>query len=85
MLAGLASTVVIFYVVARYRHPLVPIVLLFAAAGLSSAFDMRHGGAPPAAPASKPGRRRKPAARQQPAWSSGWARRWLPGLAGAAS
>jgi tetratricopeptide (TPR) repeat protein len=36
MFAGLAVAVAIFYVVARYRYPLVPIVILFAAAGLSS-------------------------------------------------
>jgi tetratricopeptide (TPR) repeat protein len=34
MVAGLALSVAIFFVLARYRHPLVPIVLLFAAAAL---------------------------------------------------
>jgi tetratricopeptide (TPR) repeat protein len=33
--AGYASSVLIFFVVARYRYPLVPFVLLFAAAGLA--------------------------------------------------
>jgi tetratricopeptide (TPR) repeat protein len=36
MFAGLAIAVAIFYVVARYRYPLVPIAIMFAAAGLSS-------------------------------------------------
>jgi Tfp pilus assembly protein PilF len=44
MLAGLAVAVALFYVVARYRHPIVPIVLLFSAAGLSGLLDMRLGG-----------------------------------------
>ena len=35
MFTGLAIAVAIFYVVARYRYPLVPIVMMFAAAGLS--------------------------------------------------
>lgn len=41
MAASLALTVAAFYVVARYRHPVVPILLLFAAAGLSALRDMR--------------------------------------------
>jgi tetratricopeptide (TPR) repeat protein len=36
MLAGFSAAVVIFYVVARYRYPLVPIVILFGAAGLAA-------------------------------------------------
>lgn len=36
MLLGLALSVAIFYVVARYRFPIVPIVTLFAAAALSA-------------------------------------------------
>lgn len=35
MFAGLAIAVAIFYVVARYRYPLAPIVMMFAAAGVS--------------------------------------------------
>jgi tetratricopeptide (TPR) repeat protein len=83
MLAGLALTVAIFYVVARYRHPLAPIVLLFAAAGLGGLPDMRPGAARPAAAAAKRGSARKPAVRPLPASSEDWKRRWLPGLAGA--
>jgi tetratricopeptide (TPR) repeat protein len=36
MVLGMALAVAIFYVVARYRYPLVPFVILFAAAALSS-------------------------------------------------
>jgi len=31
-----------YYVVARYRHPLVPIILLFSAAGLGGLLDIRR-------------------------------------------
>jgi tetratricopeptide (TPR) repeat protein len=41
MLLGLAFSVAIFYVVARYRFPLVPIVMLFAAAALSAVPTLR--------------------------------------------
>jgi tetratricopeptide (TPR) repeat protein len=41
MFAGLAASVAVFYVMARYRFPLVPIVVLFAAAGLSAIPAMR--------------------------------------------
>jgi tetratricopeptide (TPR) repeat protein len=34
LFVGLALSVALFYVVARYRHPVVPLVLMFAAAGL---------------------------------------------------
>lgn len=34
-----AASVVLFYVFARYRYPLVPFLLLYAAAGLVAAFD----------------------------------------------
>ena len=40
--AGLALAVAAFYVVARYRHPLVPVVLLFAAVGVSGLAGMRR-------------------------------------------
>ncbi len=83
MLAGLAMAVAAFYVVARYRHPLVPIVMLFAAAGLCGLWDMRPGAARPAGVVSKRGGGRKPATRQSPASSRDFQRRWLPGLAGA--
>jgi Flp pilus assembly protein TadD len=80
MLAGLALAVAIFYVVARYRHPVVPIVLLFSAAGLSGLLDMRVGGSRHAGPRGKHENPRKPAIRQQPSSSPYWKRRWLPGL-----
>jgi len=83
MLVGLALSVAIFYVVARYRHPLVPVVLLFAAAGLGGILDMRPGGTRRAVASAKRGSAKKPAVRQQPASSQDWKRRWLPGLAGA--
>ena len=35
MAAGLALSVAVFFVLARYRYPMVPILLLFAAAGLA--------------------------------------------------
>lgn len=39
---GLVVAVAAFYVVARYRHPIVPVVLLFAAAGLSGLTRLRQ-------------------------------------------
>jgi tetratricopeptide (TPR) repeat protein/4-amino-4-deoxy-L-arabinose transferase-like glycosyltransferase len=39
MVASLALAVAAFYVVARYRHPLVPILLLLAAAGLGAMLE----------------------------------------------
>lgn len=39
--AAYAVSVVMFYVFARYRYPLVPFLLLFAAAGLCAPFDSR--------------------------------------------
>ena len=41
MLLGLALSVAVFYVVARYRFPMVPIVILFAAAALSAVPTLR--------------------------------------------
>jgi len=41
MLLAMAFAVAIFYVVARYRYPIVPIVILFAAAGLSAVSGLR--------------------------------------------
>ena len=83
MIAGLALTVAVFYVVARYRHPLVPFVLLFAAAGLGGLRHPHRDRPRPAAAAAKPGSARKPAVRQAPSASQDPKRRWLPGLAGA--
>jgi tetratricopeptide (TPR) repeat protein len=42
MFLGLALSVAIFYVFARYRYPMVPIVLLFAAAALSVISQAGH-------------------------------------------
>jgi tetratricopeptide (TPR) repeat protein len=39
MIAGYAASVVLFYVFARYRYPLVPLLMLFAAAALASAIS----------------------------------------------
>jgi hypothetical protein len=83
MFASLALTVAIFYVVARYRHPLVPIVLLFAAAGLGGLLELRRGGSAPAIRPAARGRARKSTVPQRPVTSPNWKRQWLPGLAGA--
>ncbi|HSB09221.1 MAG TPA: tetratricopeptide repeat protein [Blastocatellia bacterium] len=42
LLGGLAASVVIFYVMSRYRYPMVPILLLFAAVGLTAIVDFRR-------------------------------------------
>lgn len=39
ILAGYTFSVVLFYVLARYRYPLVPVLLLFTAAGLLEVFN----------------------------------------------
>jgi len=65
MAASLALAVALFYVVARYRHPLIPIVLLFSAAGISGLFDIRLRSSAPAKP---------------PSPLPGWKRQWLPGI-----
>jgi hypothetical protein len=39
-----AASVVVFYVFARYRYPLVPLLIVFAAAGSSAAEPWRDGG-----------------------------------------
>lgn len=81
--ASLALAVAAFYVVARYRHPLVPILLLFSAAGLSALPDMRR--ARVLTPAG--GRRSRANAHKrsirQPPSPQGWSREWIPGLAAA--
>jgi tetratricopeptide (TPR) repeat protein len=84
MFAGLAVSVAAFYVVARYRHPLVPILLPFSAAGVCALWDMvRRGPAPTAGARPERVAAKKPAtARQRPSWP-GWTRQWLPGLAAA--
>jgi tetratricopeptide (TPR) repeat protein len=50
MLVAYAASVVLFYVFARYRYPLVPLLVLFAAAGVAALFPTsvpreRDGGA----------------------------------------
>jgi tetratricopeptide (TPR) repeat protein len=80
LFAALALSVAVFYVVARYRYPLVPIVLMFAAAGLVPVLDFHVRRQP--RPAKKRGR--TPAVdSHQPAFlfPYGWARRWAPGFA----
>jgi len=84
MFAGLALAVAAFYVVARYRHPLVPIVLLFAAAGLGAVLDIRRVSVPqPVAGRRERGKARKPPAGRQPVALPDWKRQWIPGLAAA--
>jgi Tfp pilus assembly protein PilF/4-amino-4-deoxy-L-arabinose transferase-like glycosyltransferase len=78
--AGLALSVAMFYVLDRYRHPVVPIVLLFAAAGLCGLWDMRSVGARPVAAAARRRNTQKPARRQRASTSPDVKRRWLPGL-----
>ena len=39
--SGVLAAVVLFYVLARYRYPLVPVLVLFAAAGLVAVTDRR--------------------------------------------
>lgn len=43
MMLAIIFAVAVFYVVARYRYPLVPIVVLFAAAAISAIADWRQG------------------------------------------
>jgi tetratricopeptide (TPR) repeat protein len=38
---ALVGTIALFYVVARYRHPLAPVLLLFSAAGLAGLAELR--------------------------------------------
>jgi Flp pilus assembly protein TadD len=84
MVAGLALAVAAFYVVARYRHPLVPILLLFSAAGLGALLDVRRASAPkPVGGRPARGNARKPPASRQPLFPQGWSREWIPGLAAA--
>ena len=45
LLIAFAAAVTLFYVFARYRYPLVPLVVLFAAAGLSGVWDRLRRGA----------------------------------------
>ena len=79
MLAGMVLAVAVFYVVARYRHPLVPIVLLFSAAGISGLLDIRlHGPAP--VTGEKDENAQSKAVRKPPSPLPGWKRQWLPGI-----
>src|SRR4029077_2775195 len=40
LILAYAASVVVFYVFARYRYPLVPFLMLFAAAGVAQAFSI---------------------------------------------
>ena len=53
MIAAYAASVIMFYVFARYRFPLVPFLILFASAGFARAIE-RVGGQGTAAPAAMP-------------------------------
>jgi tetratricopeptide (TPR) repeat protein len=84
MAAGLALAVAAFYVVARYRHPLVPILLLFTAAGLGALFDLRPAVSPkPVGGRPARGKTRKPPDSRLPLSTRSWSREWVPGLAAA--
>ena len=45
LLLGMAASVVVFFVLGRLRFPLVPILILFAAAGIDALPKLRKGGA----------------------------------------
>lgn len=45
VVATLTASVALFYVMARYRYPMAPVVLLFAAAALAAIPDLRRGSA----------------------------------------
>jgi hypothetical protein len=81
--AGLVVAVALFYVVARYRHPIVPIVLMLAAAGLSAAWDIVAAGRRDRAAARKSDLRRKHVVRRERASSSPVVgrRQWAAALA----
>ena len=82
MAASLALAVAAFYVVARYRHPMVPILLLFSAAGLSALPDIRRARAPkPAGGRRARANAQKPPASRTPPSQQDWRREWIPGLA----
>ncbi len=46
MLAAYAASVVLFAVMARYRHPLAPLLMLFAAGGVATVWEMAKGRQP---------------------------------------
>jgi len=62
MTLAYAASVVLFYVFARYRYPLVPLLILFAAAGLAEARDffVARGFPPPLADGPRALRRGSP-------------------------
>ena len=45
---ALAGSIVLFFVLGRYRFPLVPLVALFAAAGLQTLWELRRSSRPTA-------------------------------------
>jgi tetratricopeptide (TPR) repeat protein len=77
LFTGLALSVAIFYVLARYRHPLVPVVLLFSAAGVAGIADAVRSRAWPRDRAQ--GKRERTADVRSRDGSR--ARVWLPGVA----
>ena len=92
ILYALASAFVLsvafFYVVERYRHPVVPILLLFAAAAIAAVPDLFAARKPAADPARGNKRRQKGAAGDEAvrggnASGSRW-RPWAPAIAAAA-
>ena len=44
MVLGFAAAVAVFYVFGRYRYPLVPMLVLFAGAGMAGLFERYHAG-----------------------------------------
>ena len=83
LIASLALSVAAFYVMARYRHPVVPVLLLFSAAGVAAILDLRRARVPkPAGGRPARGKANKPSVSRPPS-SPGWRREWGPGLAAA--
>jgi tetratricopeptide (TPR) repeat protein len=59
MIAAYAASVIMFYVFARYRFPLVPFLMIFAAAGIPRLVEaISHGAVDTQAPAAMPSRGR---------------------------
>jgi len=82
---GFALSMALFYVVARYRHPLVPIVLLFAAAAVAAIPEL-FPGRPAAAPEMSRKSRRQARVEHgdapvDPASAKARWRAWMPALA----
>ncbi|HOG27660.1 MAG TPA: tetratricopeptide repeat protein [Vicinamibacterales bacterium] len=84
LLATLLLSVVAFYVVARYRHPVAPLVLIFAGAGLAAAPEALASGRCAAHSRERTARGRTEATGRVFLRPPAWARRWGPGVAMAA-